>query len=92
MSEYAQLATADEQAEEIARLPREIERLDDSSEPLEPDDGAGATMDEFASEPRGAGAAMVDDRESWAWTEDDKSVSENEEHELATIRVRTMYG
>ena len=47
--------------------------------------------DDRASEPRGAGAAMDDDRESRAWTVDE-SVSANEETELATIRVRTMYG
>ena len=47
--------------------------------------------DDRVSEPRGAGAAMDDDRESRAWTVDE-SVSANEENELATIRVRTMYG
>ena len=46
--------------------------------------------DDRASEPR-SGAAMDDDRESRAWTVDE-SVSANEENELATIRVRTMYG
>ena len=47
--------------------------------------------DDRASEPRSAGAARDDDRESRAWTVDE-SVSANEENELATIRVRTMYG
>ena len=48
--------------------------------------------DDRASEPNdGAGAAMDDDQESRAWTVDE-SVSANEENELATIRVRTMYG
>jgi hypothetical protein len=48
--------------------------------------------DDRASEPRGAGATTMDgDRETRAWTVDE-SVSANEENELATIRVRTMYG